>query len=166
MGMLRLTLLAVIALADVAHGSPLASPDPVRAPPPGWRLAPELARATANAAGTTEAKVAASKGWSEPSLGCYAVWLRITGPALQLDQVARQLVASIKGAGIEVRDVAAPVAGSRAVVAIEFAKALYRGTLRAALMQTGEVDIVTCAWNQREPTLCAAACAKFTGVVR
>lgn len=124
--------------------------------------------------------VVASEAWSEPASGCYALWLRVLAPPAGADLAARQLVASIEDAGFAVRDVSVPPAGRGGVLKLGFATLLYRGLMRAVLAGDGElahsssgagmratvIDAVVCAWNQREPSTCAPACATFVGAVR
>lgn len=148
----------------VSAASSLASAEVVA--PPGWKSAPELVAAAALAMRSDSVKLVASHGYSAPALGCYAVWLQLAGPAMRIDRAAQQLVASIKSAGIAVRDVIAPTTSPRGVVALQFAQAPYQGVVRAALTETGELEAVACAWNDREPTLCEASCAKFMAAVQ
>lgn len=108
----------------------------------------------------------ASDGWVEPAAGCYAIWLRLAGPAAPIARATGQLVASVESAGLIVRDVVTSIADSRGAVALEFAKAPYQGVLRAELARSGELEALACAWNQREPTICAPTCKKLLEIVR
>lgn len=170
MGMSRLIAVAIACLVAAAHASPPSPSSTPRAPitpPPGWKAAPKLARAAASAAGTEAAKVVASEAWSEPSIGCYAMWLRMWGPAAPTDRAAQQLVAGLEKAGFTVRDVVAPMPPDRrGVVGLRLSKAPYHGLLRAVVTSAGELDAVACAWNQREPSICAPACAKLMEAVQ
>lgn len=206
--MLRMIAVAIAIVAVTAKASPSASTPASRrapvTPPSGWKAAPKLARAAASAAGTEATKVVASEAWSEPSIGCYAMWLRLDGvPALagsrdatrgggsgraspvergrktplSIDHAAHQIVAGLEKSGFTVRDVVAPAAPARRVIGLRFLKAPYQGLLRAAMAGTVEtdststdqgeaVDAVACAWNQREPSVCASACATLMEAVR
>ena len=166
--MALLRLIAVAAIACCACRRTEAAPSPI-AVPAGWKAAPELAKAAADAAATDAVKVVASDAWSEPALGCYGMALRLEGGAAAIDSAADQLVASVQKSGVTVSDVVKPGTTKddvRGVLALKFANAKYHGVLRAELAKTGEVFAVACSWNQREPKACAAACTKFVEVVR
>lgn len=161
---------AVACLACTAH-VPLPAPAAVApkvapAPPSGWKATPQLARAAAKAVGVEAVTVVASAAWSEPTLGCYAVWLQLMGLPLPTDRGAKQLVTGLQRAGFSVGEVAALSAIERGVLGLVFAKTPYRGQLRAALAKTGELEAIACAWNPREPSICAPACAELTKAVR
>lgn len=158
--------LACFALGRDGYAAPSSLPASSIAAPPGWKSTPELAAAMAHAAHAASVNVTASEGWSDPALGCYAGWLRITGPALQVDRAAQQLIASVQSAGVSIRNAVAPTDRARGVVALQFSKAPYQGVLRGALTPSGELEALACAWNQREPALCAAACAKLAGAIQ
>ena len=164
-----MALLRVIALVALACCSRTEAAPSAIAIPAGWKAAPELAKAAADAAKTDHVKVVASDAWSEPALGCYGMALRLEGGAAAIDSAADQLVASVQKSGVTVSEVVKP-AGSKddahGVLALKFANAKYHGVLRADLAKTGEVFAVACSWNQREPKTCAAACAKLVEVVR
>lgn len=174
-------------------GTPVAPKLPVftraaRTPPSGWKPAPQIATAAASAMATEWVTVAASDAWSEPATGCYALSLRLVAPVVSADEAAHQLVASIKEAGFAVRDIIVPTSGPRGVVSLSFIKAPYRGLVRAVMAGTDElaqlrsvgprspagiakggagvIDAVACAWNQREPSICATACATFVEPAR
>jgi len=165
--MALLRLIAVAAIACCAcrrtEAAPIAAP---AAAPAGWKGAPELAKAAADAAKTDAVKVASSEAWSQPAMGCYGVSLRLTGGAAAIDRAADQLVASVQHSGVIATDIVKPGAGDRGMLSLGFTKAPYQGTLRAELVKTGEVAAVACLWNQREPKACAAACGKLLEAVK
>ena len=64
----------------------------------------------------------------------------------------------------KLHDVVKPAVGERGTLALGFdAQRGYHGKLRAELVKTGEVHALACVWNQREPKVCEAACAKWFG---
>jgi hypothetical protein len=136
--------------------------------PKGWARDPALAKAASAAAGDPKAGilVTASDAWSDPVRGCYALALDLHGAAGPIDAAAEQLLAALgtEVAGTKLHDVVKPAVGERGTLALGFdAQRGYHGKLRAELVKTGEVHALACVWNQREPKVCEAACAKWLG---
>lgn len=107
------------------------------------------------------AKVVASGAWSERAIGCYAVWLRLVGPMGPADRAAQQLVDGFEHAGFSVRNGVSLTPTTHRFWGLHFTKGSYTGLLRAELANVEELDVVACAWNQREPSICAPACKKL-----
>ncbi len=163
-----ISLIAIAAAGGCARGE--AAGDPPAAAhasgvtaPKGWRAAPAIAKAAADAAKSDRIAIAGSEAWSQPAMGCYAVWLSLTGSASAIDAAATELVAALDKAGVATRDVIKPAAGERGTLALGFDKLPYRGKLRAELASTGAVTALACAWNQREPAACEGACVTLLG---
>ena len=165
--MAELRLIAVLALAACSRGeaAPASSSSGLVAPK-GWRAAPAIAKAAADAAHSDAVTVAGSEAWAQPAMGCYAVWLSLAGAASSIDAQAGELVTAIDKAGVTSRDVVKPPAGERGALSLGFDKPPYRGKLVAMLTSTGAITALACAWNQREPAACEAACAPLLGSLK
>lgn len=161
MAQLRLIALALCA----ACGSSEAAPPPGSGltAPAGWRSAPQIAKAAADAAGSG---ATASEAWDEPARGCYAVWIGLHGAAGAIDAASDRLVASVQKLGVATSEIAKPEAGERGELQLAFTKPPYRGKLRAQLARTGEVIVLACMWNDREPKACEAGCQALLGSLR
>jgi hypothetical protein len=159
MAQLRLMVLVVCA----ACGRSEAAPGSGLAAPAGWRSAPEIAKAAGDAAGSG---VTASEAWAEPARGCYAVWLALHGAAGPIDVASDQLVASVQKTGASTSAIAKPAVAERGELVLAFEKSPYRGRLRAQLAKTGDVGVLACMWNEREPKACEAGCSTLLGSLR
>ena len=164
---------ALAALGGCARGeaAPSAAPAATTAvsgltAPKGWRAAPAIAKAAADAAKSAAVSIAGSEAWAQPAMGCYAVWLSLGGSASPIDAAATELVAALDKAGVATRDVVKPAAGERGTLVLGFDKSPYRGKLDAVLTNTGAVTALACAWNQREPSACEAACTTLLGSMK
>ncbi len=141
-------------------------------PPKAWQGDSELAKAAALAAADPKAgvAVAGSEAWSDPSRGCYAVWLGLRGGAAPIDVAAEQLLAALAKElpEVVVREVSKPGGGAqeRGTLALAFEARGFHGRLRADLAHDGEVRALACVWNRREPKLCEAGCTALFGDAR
>ena len=118
--------------------------------PSGWQALPELAAAARGALGE-DVPAEGAEAWGEPARGCYAVWLAVRAPV-----AARQVLAGLADTSLEVSEVA-EVPGA---LALAFARAPYRGRLRAQL-GPARTTALACFANEREPAACEAACTAF-----
>ncbi len=137
------------------------------AAPKGWQLDGELAKTAASAAAdpTAGITVAGSEAWSEPSRGCYAVWLDLRGGAAPIEVASEQLLAALARElpGLQLREVAKPVAADHGTLTLAFDTRGFHGRLRAELASTGEIHALACVWNRREPRACEAGCTTLLG---
>jgi hypothetical protein len=143
--------------------------------PAGWRAMPELVTAAADAGKQAKLRVDGIEAWGEPSRGCYATWLSITGepgaPSALADLMVASLSATPALAGITVSEIVKPAVktGPRdesGVLSLAFARAPYRGHLRAQIGKTGAYAVLACFWNEREPLACEAACSQLIGSMK
>jgi hypothetical protein len=141
-------------------------------PPTGWHSDSALANTAAVAAADPKAgiAVAGSEAWSEPTRGCYAVWLGLRGAAAPIDVAAEQLLAALAKElpDLVVREVGKPASGAqeRGALALAFEARGFHGRLRAELAPSGEVHALACVWNRREPKRCEAGCTALLGATR
>jgi hypothetical protein len=165
MAELRLMLIALASCAaSEAAPPPAASASSQLAPPKGWVADAALAKTAATAAAGDKIKVLGTEAWSEPSRGCYAMWIDLAGSAAPIDAAADQLIAAMTTEHATIHDVVKPAADG--VVAFAFERAPYHGKLRAVIAPTGEIRALACTWNQREPKACEAGCAVLLGAMK
>jgi hypothetical protein len=167
--MAELRLIAIVALmacrsSEAGSGSGLT-------PPVGWTALPSLATAASDAAKAGKILVDGVEAWGEPARGCYATWIALRGSGGPADAMATQLVKSLSAepalAGIVVRDVVPPAAGSKTgTLSLAFERGVYRGKLRANLGTDGKLAVLACFWNLREPIACEQACNGLLGSMR
>jgi len=161
MAQLRLIALALCAACGTSEAAP--PPSSGLTAPAGWQVAPQIAKAASEAAGSS---ATSSEAWAEPARGCYAVWIGLHGAAGAIDAAADRLVASVQKLGVTTSEVAKPAAGEHGELQLAFAKQPYRGKLRAQLAKTGDVIALACMWNEREPKACETSCATLLGSLR
>ena len=159
----------LIALASCAASE--AAPPPAASPsnfaaPKGWAVDSGLAKTAATAAAGDKITVLGSDAWSEPSRGCYAIWIDLAGSASPVDAAADQLLAALTNQKATLREVQKPAAGETGTLALAFDRAPYHGKLRAELATTGEIRALACMWNQREPKACDAGCTSLLGAMK
>ncbi len=130
-------------------------------PPAGWQPLPELATAVTTAAQTAGIVIDGTEAWGETAMGCYAVWLAVSGGDSTADALADQVFAGLTAEKIVVRDVVKPT-GDAGKLQLVFERAPYQGRLRANL-ERGHVAALACFANQREPIACDAACNTLLG---
>lgn len=143
------------------------------AAPAGWHVDGGLAKLAATAASDPKSgprsgiAVAGSEAWSEPSRGCYAVWLALHGASAPIDVAAEQLLAALAKElpDVKLAEVAKPTGGDegRGTLALSFDARGFHGKIRAELAGTGDIHALACVWNQREPRACAKGCAALFG---
>jgi hypothetical protein len=119
--------------------------------PAGWRDLPAIASAARMAASANGVVIDGAQAWGEPAMGCYAVWLAITGGTD--GDLAEQIQTGLAAEQIAVSDVR-----PGDVLAMTVERAPYRGQLRARAGDTG-VSAFVCFANQRERAACEASCA-------
>jgi hypothetical protein len=99
----------------------------------------------------------------------------VTGERGTPEALADLLVANLSAtpalAGIAVTDVVKPTlttgpASDSGVLSLAFARAPYRGRLRAQIGKTGAYAVLACFWNEREPAACEAACTQLVGSMK
>jgi hypothetical protein len=167
--MAQLRLIHAAALALAACRASEAGPTSGLAMPAGWRAMPELVTAATDAGKQAKLRVDGVEAWGEPSRGCYATWLAVTGERGTPDTLAELLVADLSTtpalAGITVTEVVKPTVSTAesGVLSLAFARGPYRGRLRAQIGKTGAYAVLACFWNEREPLACEAACASLLG---
>jgi hypothetical protein len=153
--------------APVAAGAPVAVPAagaPVAvAPavhPAGWKQLPAIATAVAGAARADGVVIDGADAWGEPAVGCYAVWLALHGGKAEATLLVRQVLDGLaaRSVAIAISELATP-SGPEGVLAFAFARAPYRGRVRAQL-SAGRIAMTACFANQREPAACDAACTR------
>lgn len=149
--------LAVGALAD-AH----AAPAPARALPPHWRELPAVARVVTGA--LVPATVDRVEAWGDPAAGCFAASAVMRGAARDASVVRDEVIGSLR-ADPRLAQLVVHAATARADGGTDatFERAPYHGTLRATPAASGEVDVIACVWNEREPATCEAACKQLLG---
>ncbi|MCX5745253.1 MAG: hypothetical protein NT062_22480 [Proteobacteria bacterium] len=156
--------LAALALAGCASAASQPAP-PTRTSglgvPAGWQALPELATAVGTAARADGVVVEGSEAWGEPARGCYAAWIALRGSDAALG-IVDDVLAGITREQITVSEVVRPTGDG--LLALAFARAPYRGTLRARL-EHGRIVALACFANDREPASCAAACSTLLGGV-
>jgi hypothetical protein len=136
--------LAALALVAAALGDAHAAPASSRALPAHWHELPAVVHAVTGAlAPATVDHIAA---WGEAEV--------------VRDEVMGSLRADPRLAGLVVHATAVRADGGSDVT---FERAPYHGTLRATPATTGEVELFTCLWNEREPATCTAACNQLLG---
>jgi hypothetical protein len=166
MAELRLMLIALASCAASEAAPPPAASASNFAAPKGWAVDTALAKTAATAAGGDKVTVLGSDAWSEPSRGCYAIWIDLAGGAVPIDAAADQLIAAMTTQKATLREIQKPAAGDAGTLALAFDRAPYHGKLRAELVNTGEVRALACMWNQREPKACEAGCAGLLGAMK
>jgi hypothetical protein len=140
--------------------------------PAGWRAMPELVTAATESSKQAKLHLDGAEAWGEPSRGCYATWLAITGERGTPDVLAERLVADLSStpalAGITVTEVVKPTVktAESGVLSLAFSRAPYRGRLRAQIGKTGAYAVLACFWNEREPQACEAACTQLLGTMK
>jgi len=169
MAQLRLIHAAVVCLAACRASE--AGPTSGLTVPAGWRALPELVTAASKASEQAKLHVDGVEAWGEPSRGCYATWLSVTGEQGAPDVVADLMIAELSGtpalAGIAITDVVKPAPTTESgAMSLAFTRAPYRGTLRAQLGKTGAYAVLACFWNEREPIACEAACRQLGGSMK
>jgi len=162
MAELRLIALVVVAACRQAAGAePPAPAHSGIAPPAGWQPLPALAVAVTSAAQTAGIAIDGTEAWGETAMGCYAVWIAMSGGDAGADALADQIFAGLTAEHIAVRDLAKPT-GDSGKLQLVFERAPYHGRLRANL-DRGSVVALACFANQREPIACDAACNALLG---
>jgi hypothetical protein len=169
MAQLRLIHAAVVCLAACRASE--AGPTSGLTVPAGWRALPELVTAASDAGKQAKLRVEGIEAWGEPSRGCYATWLALTGDKGAPDAIAELMVSELSAspalAGITITDVVKPAPKTESgVLSLAFTRAPYRGTLRAQLGKTGAHAVLACFWNEREPLACEAACNQLVGSMK
>jgi hypothetical protein len=128
------------------------------AAPAGWKALPDIAKAARDAAKAGGVAVA-SEAWGEPSRGCYAVWLHLSGNGASVEQV----LAGISTEKLDTKDIVKP-ADASGIVSMSFARPPYTGRVRARV-ESGTVTALACFANQREPLSCETACTGLLGAL-
>lgn len=165
---------AIALVACSAAGADPAASEGVH--PAGWQRLPAIAAAVRAAATADGVVIDAVDAWGEPAIGCHAVWLALHGGTSDARVLADQILVGIAqvglgvavaprgaamprqaGGAIAVSELAMPT-GAEGVLAFAFARAPYRGRVRAKL-GNGQIAAVACFANQREPGACDAPCA-------
>jgi hypothetical protein len=170
MAQLRLIHAAVVCLAACRASE--AGPTSGLTVPAGWRALPELVTAATEASKQAKLHVDGIEAWGEPSRGCYATWLAMTGERGAPDALAERMLAELSAtpalAGISITDVVKPTVktAESGVLSLAFARPPYRGRLRAQIGGPGKTAayaVLACFWNEREPLACEAACGQLVG---
>jgi hypothetical protein len=160
-------MITVVAALGACRQTADAEPAPARsglAAPAGWQSLPNLAGAITTAAHDRNMAIDGAEAWGETAMGCYAVWLAMSGGSAGADVLADQVLAGMGVAKLTVADVVKPAAAG-GVMSLRFDRAPYRGRLRAELA-TGRITAVACFANGREPVACDAACTTWIGAMR
>jgi hypothetical protein len=155
MVVLRLSAVALVA-CTAAGADPAPAPSALPGSPASWKALPTIAHAVASAAAADGVTVDAADAWGDPAVGCFALRLAIHGGAAATDALVDQVLAGQAGQKITFTDVVKPAAGQD-VLAFGFARAPYRGRVRARLTG-GKITAMACFGNQREPVACDATC--------
>jgi hypothetical protein len=129
--------------------------------PAGWTPLPTVVEAGLAAAAEARGRPLGVRAWGEPSLGCFATIVRVTGTrAEHVARVAEQFRATLaldtQIEGWTFTD--GPAAEASATIA--------RGVLRGALRGRFATDaaglphgaFAACFYNERDPARCQAAC--------
>lgn len=153
----------LLAFAGACRASE-AGPGSGLAPPAGWQSLPSLATAATDAAKAEGVTVTAAEAWGDPTRGCFGTWLALRAGSRAPDKMADEIVASV-AEEVTVRDVVMPPAGATGgTLSFIFERAPeYQGKLRAQLLRDGQVTLLACFWNEREPLACETACAQLIG---
>jgi uncharacterized membrane protein YgcG len=134
--------------------------------PTGWTVLPAIADAVAAAASAPGIVVDGVEAWGEPAMGCYAAWVRMHGGAADVapEVIAKQIADGFGSGGGNASSSSSGsgVSGGGGRVTVEFARAPYRGRVRADVT-AGSVSALACFANQREPAACTAACDAMLG---
>jgi hypothetical protein len=160
-GLRLIALVAVAACRQAAGAEPHAIAHSGVTPPAGWQPLPELATAVTTAAQSAGIVIDGSEAWGETAMGCYAVWLALSGGDAGAEALADQVFAGLTAENIVVKDVAKPT-GETGKLQLVFERPPYHGRLRANL-DRGRIAALACFANQREPVACDAACNTLLG---
>ena len=167
MAYVRLMLVALVACSDAGAQTPSG----IKAPD-GWQSQPKIAKAASEAfAGPKgKPKLEAVEAFGEPAMGCYALWMTMSGSGDAKD-LAEQLLRGLVDdkakdqpkRKLEIKDVVKPTA-AEGVLSLGFESAPYKGRLRAR-MGKGKITALACFGSQREPIACDTACTTILGAL-
>lgn len=152
MAHLRLALVALALVGCGQAGAQSSTPSGI-APPSGWQVLPDVARAAADAAKADGVTIAGSEAWGDTARGCYAVWLKLAGGGVSAEQV----LAGIASEKIETKDIVKPTGEDKGIVAFAFDTPSYAGRMRARI-DAGGITALACFANMRERVACETAC--------
>lgn len=155
----RLSFLCALAACGQAGAQANAPASSGITAPAGWQALPEVAHAVGDAAKADGVRVTGSDAWGDTARGCYAVWLKLSGSGVSVDQV----LAGIASETIETKDIVKPTSeDGTGLVTLAFSKPGYTGRLRARI-ESGTITSLACFANEREPVACEAACTALLG---
>lgn len=160
MALLRLrSIFALGALASCGQaGAQASTASSGITPPAGWQALPEVAKAASDAA-KADGVTVASEAWGETARGCYAVWLKVSGGGVAVEQV----LAGIASETIDTTDVVKPATeDGTGILSLAFTSGAYKGRLRARV-EASAITALACFANEREPIACESACSTLLG---
>jgi hypothetical protein len=168
MALVRLACAALLALAACRASEAAPGSASGLNAPAGWKPLPAMATAARDAAKASGFVVDNAEAWGDPARGCYGATLALTTRLAKPAKLADELVQGIQSepslAGISVTDVVKPAPAAQSdVLALSFAKAPYQGKLRSRIAGDGNITMLVCFWNEREPQACEAACTQLLG---
>ncbi|HET9621747.1 MAG TPA: hypothetical protein VFP84_10290 [Kofleriaceae bacterium] len=150
--------MALALVACNAAGADPAPPGALPGSPASWKALPAIASAVSQAAAADGVTVDATDAWGDPALGCFAVRLALHGGAASNDALVDQVLAGLasKPGGLTFSELVKPTPTGD-VLAFSFARAPYRGRVRAKLA-AGKITALACFGNQRAPAGCETTC--------
>ena len=156
MALLRLTTASLFALAACSTAGADSSSVAENVfsgykPPTGWISLPAVADVMRDVAVASHAKVVGREAWGEPSRGCYAVWMKLSGSGATAEAVASSFggTDAVKAGGaILTSDIVKPTAVP-GTLSLSWKRGAYAGKLRARIEKDSVAMLSCSSWASK-----------------